>query len=76
MVNKLQNSLRVVAVKSPMINSRDYIEDLSILTGSTILSPELGYQRLDRIDPVYVVGKCDKIQVSKDSTVIIKGHGK
>ena len=60
-VNKLQNNLKVIAVKSPMINGRDYIEDLSILTGSTILSPELGYNRLDRVDPVYVMGKCDKV---------------
>ncbi|CDW87350.1 molecular chaperone [Stylonychia lemnae] len=74
-VNKLQNNLKICAVKAPMINGRDYLEDLSILTGSTMLSPELGYNRLERLDPVYVVGKCDKVQISKDSTVIIRGHG-
>jgi chaperonin GroEL len=33
-VNKLQTGLKIVAVKLPIINGREYLEDISIFTGS------------------------------------------
>ena len=74
-INKLQNGLKVVGVKAPIIQGREYLEDIAIFTGGTMLSQELGH-RLDRCDPVYVMGKADKVQITKDQTIIIRGQGK
>lgn len=63
-INKLKTGLNIVAIKTPIVNGRDYLEDISILSGAQMLSPELGYNKLDRVDPVYVMGKCDKVQIS------------
>lgn len=75
-VNKLKTGLKIVAVKAPLVNGHDFLQDVSILTGAQLLSPELGYSHLDRVDPVYVMGKCDKVQISQNQSVFIKGHGK
>ena len=52
------------------------MDDISVLTGSTMLSEELGYSNLERVDPVYVIGKCHKVQINKKQSVFIKGNGK
>ena len=75
-INKLQNQLKVVAVKAPLIQGREYLEDIAIFTGGTLISKDLGHTRLELIDPVYVMGKAEKIEITKDETVIIKGNGK
>ena len=33
-INKLQNGLKLVAVKTPIFNGKEYLEDISIITGS------------------------------------------
>eukprot|EP00347_Sterkiella_histriomuscorum_P020379 403338030 len=73
-----ENGVYVVTIDQVISNSsgRDCLEDIAVLTGAKLLSPELGYNQLDRIDPVYVLGKCFKIQIDKKQTVIIKGEGK
>ena len=63
-VNKLQQGLRVCAIKAPMLNPTDYLEDVAAFTGSTLLSPETGYTRLDRADPVYVMGKASSVTIT------------
>lgn len=62
-INKLQNGLKIVAVKAPIVNGKDYLEDLAIFTGGKLLSTETGYSRLETVDPVYVMGKCEKVQI-------------
>jgi chaperonin GroEL len=37
-VNKLQNGLKIVAVKAPIANGSAYLEDIAVFTGSTLLS--------------------------------------
>ena len=59
-INKLQNGLKIVAVKAPILSGKDYLEDIAIFTGATLLSRELGH-RLEHCDPVYVMGKCEKV---------------
>lgn len=61
-VNKLQNALKIVAVKAPLMDSRGYLEDIAALTGANLISTELGHV-IESCDPVYYMGKCDKIQV-------------
>jgi chaperonin GroEL (HSP60 family) len=74
-VNKLQNALKIVAVKAPMMDGRGYLEDIAALTGANLISTEMGHV-IENCDPVYYMGKCDKIQVDATSTVFIKGNGK
>ena len=37
-VNKLQNNLKIVAVKSPIISGSEYLEDLAVFSGAKLLS--------------------------------------
>ena len=63
-INKLQNGLKLMAVKAPIAGPKDFLEDIAIFTGGTLISRELGFTRLETVDPVYVMGKCDKVQIS------------
>ena len=74
-VNKLQNNLRIAGVKAPIFNPGEYLEDIAVISGATVISKKLGHQ-YDRVDPVYCVGKFKKIEIQKDKTIMIKGEGK
>lgn len=74
-VNKLQNNLKIVAIKAPLINTTDYLKDLSVYSGSTLILDEMG-TKLERCDPVYVLGKVKKVIISKDKSLFIGGEGK
>ena len=58
-----------------MMDGRGYLEDIASLTGANLISTEMGHV-IENCDPVYYMGKCDKIQVDATSSVFIKGHGK
>lgn len=64
-----------MAVKSPIVSGHDYLEDIAIFSGATLLSSELGHN-LERANPVYVLGKCEKVEITKEQTIIMKGEGK
>ena len=36
-INKLQNGLKLVAVKAPIAGPRDFLEDIAIFTGGTLI---------------------------------------
>jgi chaperonin GroEL len=74
-VNKLRGSLKVVGVKAPGFGDRrkQILEDISILTGATLISEERGF-KLDTVS-VSDFGRCEKISVDKDSTTIVGGGG-
>lgn len=74
-VNKLQNGLKVVAVKAPIIYGEEYLSDIAVYSGAECLNEEHG-MRLDRYDPVYVMGKVNKVEITKDQSIFIKGEGK
>jgi hypothetical protein len=46
------------------------LEDIAAYTGATIVSQQLG-MRLDRVDPVRVVGKVNEVQIDRQKTVLI-----
>src|SRR3989344_6686313 len=75
-VNKVKGGLSLAAVKSPGFGDRRkaMLEDLSILTGATLFSEELGYS-LDDVD-LEVLGGAKKIKISKEETTIVDGLGK
>jgi len=74
-VNKLRGLLSTTCVKAPAFGDRkkQILEDISILTGGTFITPEMGY-KLNEIT-LEDLGTCEKATVGKDSTTIVNGSG-
>lgn len=74
-VNKLRGTLKVAAVKSPGFGDRRkaMLEDIAVLTGATVISENLGMS-LKEIPPA-AIGSADKINITKEHTIIIGGAG-
>jgi chaperonin GroEL len=74
-VNKLRGTFTSVAVKAPGFGDRRkrQLEDIAILTGANVVSEELGI-KLDGIT-LEMLGRAEKVKVSKENTVIIGGAG-
>ncbi len=74
-VNRIRGILNVCAVKAPGFGDRRkaMLEDIAILTGGKFLSEDLGI-KLENVD-IAMLGKAEKIIVTKEDTTIIKGGG-
>ena len=74
-VNKLRGGLKIAAVKAPGFGARrkEMMEDLAILTGTTLISEERGVA-LEDVD-LTMLGHAEKISVTKDNTIITNGSG-
>lgn len=74
-VNKLQGKFRSVAVKAPGFGDRrrSLLDDLAVLTGATVLSPELGLKMADV--PLAMLGRAKRVTVSKDDCTVVGGMG-
>merc|ERR1719401_1216434 len=74
-VNKLRGGLKVAAVKSPGFgdNRKEILKDLAVLTGSEVLSDELG----DKLEDVQItqLGTVKTVTIIKDDTVMLDGAG-
>ncbi|CAG9460522.1 unnamed protein product [Pedinophyceae sp. YPF-701] len=70
-VNKLRGNLKVVAVKAPGFGERktQYLEDIAILTGATVVKEELGIT-LEKADES-VLGVASKVDIGKERTVVV-----
>lgn len=75
-VNKMRNVFKIAAVKAPGFGDRRkaMLEDIAILTGGTVISEEGGY-KLEHAD-VSFLGKCKKIVIDRNNSLIIGGSGK
>lgn len=75
-VNKLRGVLNVCAVKAPGFGDRRkaMLADISILTGGTVISEDLG-MKLENLELSHL-GRAKKVTVDKDSTTIVEGGGK
>ncbi|CAN4091719.1 unnamed protein product [Withania somnifera] len=73
-VNKLRGALKVAALKVPGFGERksQYLDDIAILTGGTVIREEIGLS-LDKADKE-VLGHAAKVVLSKDATTIV-GYG-
>ena len=75
-VNRLRGGLKVAAVKAPGFGDRrkDMLKDISVLTGGTVVSEELGikFETLTLND----LGRAKRITIDKDNTTIVDGAGK
>ena len=76
LVNKLQGTLKVAAVKSPGFGEqrRFKLQDIATLTGGKLISELDGITLKETIAANYV-GGCDKITITSDSTTLIGGFG-
>lgn len=74
-INKVRKTLKVVAVKAPGFGDRRkaMLQDLAILTGATVISEETGVSL--KTAEVSLLGKAEKVVISKDTTLIINGGG-
>ncbi len=74
-VNKLRGSLNVAAVKAPGFGDRRkaMLEDIAVLTGSEVVSEDLGI-KLENIT-LSMLGTAKKVMIDKDTTTIVDGAG-
>src|ERR1700760_670791 len=75
-MNAAQKRLNICIVRCPEFGDfqREPMEDLALLTGGTYISTEKG-NSLEKAT-LQLLGKADKVIVSKDQTTIISGKGK
>lgn len=74
-VNKLRGTFDVVAVKAPGFGDRRkaMLEDIAILTGTTVMSEELGID-LKQVT-VDQLGSARTVTMDKENTTIVEGRG-
>jgi chaperonin GroEL len=74
-VNNMRGILKIVAVKAPGFGDRRkaMLQDISILTGGTVITEEIGLS-LDKIT-LDMLGSAKRVEVGKENTVIIDGSG-
>jgi chaperonin GroEL len=75
-VNKLRGTLKVAAVKAPGFGDRRkaMLEDIAILTGGQVISPDVGV-KLENVT-LTDLGRCKTVKINKDNTTIVEGAGK
>jgi len=74
-VNKLQGSLKVAAVKAPGFGDRrkEMLQDLAVLTGGTVISDETGLTLENTT--IEMLGQAEKVNIDKENTTIVNGAG-
>ena len=74
-VNKLRGTFNPIAIKAPGFGDRrkELLEDLATLTGATVISSETG-RKLESAT-LEDLGRCERIIVNKEETVLVGGHG-
>lgn len=74
-VNKLRGGLKVAAVKAPGFGDKrkEILQDIAIITGATVISEDQGI-KLEHVK-ITDLGHSEKVNISKDSTVIVNGQG-
>jgi chaperonin GroEL len=76
-MNRVNGSLEVAAVRSPGFGEHkvNQLKDIAAVTGAVFLSEEAGHD-ISNINPEAVediLGSCEKITVTHDSTVLVNG---
>jgi chaperonin GroEL len=75
-VNTIRKTIKVCAVKAPGFGDRRkaMLQDIAVLTGGEVVSPDLGY-KLDLVG-LEVLGRARRVVVTKETTTIVEGGGK
>jgi len=74
-VNNMRGILKTVAVKAPGFGDRRkaMLQDIAILTSGEVVTEDLGLT-LENVT-LEQLGRCGRVEVSKDNTIIIDGAG-
>ena len=74
-VNRLRGTLNVVCVKAPGFGDRrkEMLQDISILTGGTVISEEVGLEL--KSATMDMLGRARQVKVTKENTTIVDGAG-
>ena len=74
-VNKLRGTFKALAVKAPGFGNRHkaMLEDITILTGGTVISEEIG-RKLDSVT-IEDLGRARQVRSTKEETTIVDGAG-
>jgi len=74
-VNNMRGIVKVAAVKAPGFGDRRkaILEDIAVLTGSTVISEEVGLS-LEGVTEEHL-GTAKRIEIGKDNTTVIDGSG-
>jgi len=74
-VNRIRGLFSSVAVKAPAFGDRRKatLQDISVLTGAQVVSPEIGL-KIDQVG-LEVLGRARRVIVTKDNTTIVDGGG-
>ena len=74
-VNKLQGTIKVCAVKAPGFGDRrkEMLEDIAILTGGSVITEEKG-MKLDQVT-LEMLGQAEKVTIDKENSTIVNGAG-
>merc|ERR1712097_14754 len=75
-LNSIRGTIKICAIKTPGFGEKkkEYLEDIAILTGATIISENYGNDLQEEIE-ISKLGEAKKIIVNKDSTTLINGKG-
>lgn len=75
LLNKLRGTFTCVCVKAPGFGDRrkDMLQDIAVLTGSTVVSSDLGLELKDTT--VDMLGQARQVKVTKENTIIVDGAG-
>src|SRR5208282_5048044 len=75
-INRLRGTFKCAAVKAPGYGDRRkaMLEDIAVLTGGKAIFEDLGVQ-LENVQ-LADLGRCKKVKIDKDNTVVIEGAGK
>jgi chaperonin GroEL len=75
-VNNIRGIVKTAAVKAPGFGDRrkSMLEDIAILTGSTVIAEEVGLT-LESIKMEHL-GSASRVRITKDETTVIDGIGK
>jgi chaperonin GroEL len=74
-LNRMKGVLNIVAVKAPGFGDKkkEYLQDLAILTGATLITKDLGF-KLENAHPEYL-GSASNFIAGQSKTRIIGGRG-
>jgi chaperonin GroEL len=74
-VNKIRGTFNTLVVKAAGFGDRrkQVMQDIAILTGATVISPEVGL-KLDQIG-LESLGRARRVVATKDNTTIVEGAG-
>ena len=74
-VNQIRGILKSVAVKAPGFGDRRkaLLEDMAVLTGSTLIATELGH-KLEDVTPE-MLGRATRVVVDREHTTLVGGAG-